>query len=1031
MSDQESAKRSKAVPKFSSFNPSLLTKTPAPDKKSQSRRTSPSGDSEPDIRSSHPRHRAEDLRNRSSRHKDRSRRHGSHNDNYKEDPHRLYKSRGIQEDETGKWSKSRQNPTRSLNELAHALTDTSRAKSVSSVKTQKSTNIPHDMMSSGQLYVVDTKRDIDNLTYGKPSKYSVPKYYRVGRGRVLGLGPEFRLEQSMEGYSGPAVIVRDSGRDSETKTRGTWVLSSRTKRLRVDTEDGESRGLLGNFVPLSSRYNPDDKTADDDRIDVFSDENKSIEWDITSGEGESYDFHGAASKKIMELSKAVDEFPKSASRWHDLANAMAASAPSGSPVRVQWEVSFSVYQKAVDANPGETSLTLKYMDLYENLSGKYQAAKKWLELISKYPKNLEFWIGWMEFNIRDSSTFEYQSVLAKLIDVIARIAGAAEKESEVEKHLVYVMVRACRFMYESGYTEHAIAVIQGLVEINYLCPDASADPSVRVQWLRTFWAKETPRIGEIVGQQWQSTYTTTESHRTVNGSENTVKSSWIKKEVEASKYLLPSRTDQDEDDPFRVILFTDIAPFMYVFHTVTARTDLVWASLKFLGCDIAKWNGNSYLDSWPVKFAIEETATGNDPFEHVIDIEFTDRVIKSLQTIVDEEDLLVWFLEWDFRRNGSTSLKSARSLLKRKRDGIKLWRQYSSIEWRLGHKEKANSVYVTAVEVLKDDDRCILLWERWAELAFFEEQEDVFTILLGIPEGRKLDEISNTAVLKARAVLTGMVRRFLGRGQPDLASNAMKCFTLLEYLSSDRDIDGAAKTFTTFIDELALRYADESEVRESCSLFMAKMIRFHMSKSPFYKVATLRVHLESCIAAFPHNMEFISMYTLNERKYRIDNNVNNLLNNVLLNEDVVTIPLWRFAIWYQLERGAVHVARAFFERAVTTKRTQNNIDLWRAYVMFEMHQGMRLNAKKVLFRAIAMCPWGRDLLLAAFDGVREVMNDSELRQVCDILMERQLRLRVEIPENEFGHLDVVQAASIDLPLDADSDDESDDRRKRV
>ncbi|KAK9247671.1 NRDE-2, necessary for RNA interference-domain-containing protein [Lipomyces tetrasporus] len=1016
MSDQESANSSKSVPKFSSFNPSLLTKTPAPDKKSQSRRTSPSSESEPDIRSSHP--------SRSSRHKDRSRRHGTHNDNYQEDPHRLYKSRGIQEDETGKWSKSRQNPTRSLKELEYAFTDTSREIPVSSAKTQKSTNIPHDMMSSGQLYAIDTRRDLDNLTYGKPSKYSVPKYYRVGRGRVLGLGPEFRLEQSMEEDSGPAVIVRDSGRDSETKTRRAWVLSSRTKRLRLDTEDDDWRGLLGNFVPLSSRYNPDEKTADDDRV---SDENKSIESDITSGEDESYDIHATASKKIMELSKAVDEFPKSASRWHNLANAMAASAPSGSPVRVQWEVSFSVYQKAVDANPGETSLTLKYMDLHENLSGKYQAAKKWLELISKYPKNLEFWIGWMEFNIRDSSNFEYQSVLAKLIDVIARISGAAEKESEVEKHLVYVMVRACRFIYEAGYTEHAIAVIQGLLEINYLCPDASTDPSVRMQWLRTFWAKETPRIGEIVGLQWQSTYAATESHGTER-SENAVKTSWIKKELEASNYLLPSRTDQDEDDPFRVILFTDIAPFMYVFRTVTARTDLVWASLKFLGCDIAKWNGNSYLDSWPVKFSIEETATGNDPFEHVIDIEFTDRVIKSLQTIVDEEDLLVWFLEWDFRRNGSTSLKSARSLLKRKRDGIKLWRQYSSIEWRLGHNEKASSVYMTAVEFLKDDDRCILLWERWAELAFFEVQEDAFTILLGIPEGRKLEEISNTAVLKARTMLTGMVRRFLGQGQPELASNAMKCLTLLEYLASDRDIDRAAKSFTTFIDELTLRYADESEVRESCSLFMAKMIKFHMSTSPFYKVATLRVHLESCIAAFPHNMEFISMYTLNERKYRIDNNVNNLLNNVLLNEDVVTIALWRFAIWYELDRGAVHVARSFFERAVTTKRTQNNIDLWRAYVMFEMQQGMRLNAKKVLFRAIAMCPWARDLLLAAFDSIREAMNDSELRQVCDILVERQLRIRVEVPENEFGHLDVVQAASIDLPLDADSDYESDDPR---
>ncbi|KAK9317751.1 NRDE-2, necessary for RNA interference-domain-containing protein [Lipomyces starkeyi] len=1018
MSDNENAKTNKAVPKFSSFNPSLLAKTSATAKKPESRRQPSSSGDGNGIRSSR-------VRDRSSGQEDRNKRHHRRDDDHQGEPHKIYKSRSIQENEAGKWAKSRQNPSRSLTEIAYAFKDTPREKQLSSSKVQQYSNIPQEEMSNAQLYAVDTRRDMDNLTYGKPSKYSVPKYYRVGGGRVLGLGPEYRLEQAVAEATGPAIISRESEGDSEIKPRRAWVLNSQTKRLKVDTEYDGSKELLGSFVPLSSRYIPDEKNGDDDRVAVFPDDTEGSESDVTSDKGDTYDIHSAASKKIIELSKAVEEFPKSASRWHNLANAMAENAPSGSPLRVRWEMSFSVYQKALEANSGETSLTLKYMDLFENLKGKYQAAKKWLQLIDEYPKNLDFWIGWMEFNIRDSSSFEYESVLAKLIDVVARIAGAAEKDSEVEQNLVYVMVRACRFIYEAGYTEQAIAITQGLLELNYFCSVASTDLPTRLQWLRTFWAKETPRIGEIIGERWQNTYKAAETDRALSQSDEAVTKSWIKEELEASKCILPSRTDEDEDDPFRVILFTDIQPFMYIFCTTSARTDLVWASLKFLGCDVAKWNGNSFLDSWPAKFSIEETAIGRDPFEHVIDIEFTDRVIKSLQTIVDDEDLLVWFLEWDFRKNGSASLKTAKSLLKRKRDGIKLWRLYSSIEWRLGHKEKSNSVYETAVDFLKDDDRCILLWESWAELAFFENQEDAINILLGIPEGRKVNEVSNTSVLKARTMLTGMMRRFLAQRQPDLASNAMKCLALIEYHSSDRDIDCASQSFTAFTDELKLRYPDEFEVRESSSLFMAKLIKFHMSHSAFYRVAMLRGHLDSCIRAFPRNMEFIAMYALNEQKYRIDNNVNNLLNTVLLNEDVVTVGLWRFAIWYQLKLGAVHVARSLFERAVTCERTQNNVGLWSAYVLFEMQQGMRLNAKKVLFRAIALCPWARDILLQAFDTLREVMNDSELRQACDILMERELRIRVEIPENEFGHLDVVQAASMDLPLDADSGDESD------
>ncbi|KAK9236820.1 NRDE-2, necessary for RNA interference-domain-containing protein [Lipomyces kononenkoae] len=1025
MSDTENAKpTNKAVPKFSSFNPLLLTKTSAATKKPESRLLASSIVDEHATRSSHPPNAA---RNRPTRQdEDRRRRHNREGDERQDNRHKLYKSRSIQEDETGKWAKSRQNPSRSWTEIANAFKEAPRERTLPSTsKPEQYANVPHEKMSNAQLFAVDTKRDPDNLTYGKLSQYSVPKYYRVGGGRVLGLAPGFRLEQPDAEVTGPTIIVRDSGQDSEMKPRRTWVLSSRTKRLRVGAQHDDSQELVGTFVPLSSRYIPGGKGMDDDRMDVGLDGTNGSESDITSDEADARDIHSSATQKIIELSKAVDEFPKSPARWHELASAMADNAPSGSRIRIRWEMSFSVYEKAVEENPGETSLTLKYMHLFENLKGKYLAAKKWLELIDNYPKNLDFWIGWMEFNIRDSSSFEYESVLAKLIQVVAKVVGAAEDDNEVEENLVYVLVRVCRYIYEAGYTEQGIAIIQGLLQLNYFCAVKSTDLSVRLQWLRTVWAAETPRIGEIDGERWQNTYLASKSDSPVSQPEAVLKESWIKQEREASKYILPSRTDQDDDDPFRVVLFTDIQPFMYFFHTSNACTDLVWASLKFLGCNVTKWNGNSFLDSWPAKFSIEETALGIDPFEHVIDVEFTDRLIKSLQTVVDDEDLLVWFLEWDFRKNGSASVKTAKSLLKRVRDGIKLWRLYSSIEWRLGHKEKANSVYMTAVEFLKDDDRCIFVWESWAELAFFEKQEDAINILLGISEGKKLQEVSNTSVLKARTTLTAMIRRFSAQGQPDLASNAIKCLALIEYLASDQDIDSATQLFTSFTDELRLRYPDESEVHESASLFMAKLIKFHMSQSAFYKVATLRGYLDSCIRAFPQNMEFIAMYAVNERKYRIENNVNNLLNTVLLNEEVVTVALWRFAIWYQLELGAVHLARSSFERAVTCDRTQNNVGLWSAYMLFEMQQGMRLNAKKVLFRAIALCPWARDILLHAFDTLREVMNDSELRQACDILMERELRIRVEIPENEFGHLDVVQAASIDLPLDADSEDESD------
>lgn len=112
-----------------------------------------------------------------------------------------------------------------------------------------------------------------------------------------------------------------------------------------------------------------------------------------------------------------------------------------------------------------------------------------------------------------------------------------------------------------------------------------------------FWDAEAPRIGEEGARGWLATspddiapevsQATTASEVSVRDPEARVYERWAAAERTASEADLPARTTDpgmdETDDPYRVVLFDDVRPFLFDLETPDARHQLAHAFLTFLG----------------------------------------------------------------------------------------------------------------------------------------------------------------------------------------------------------------------------------------------------------------------------------------------------------------------------------------------------------------------------------------------------------------------------------------------------------------
>ena len=372
---------------------------------------------------------------------------------------------------------------------------------------------------------------------------------------------------------------------------------------------------------------------------------------------------------------------------------------------------------------------------------------------------------------------------------------AGEDDTLKEENQLYLFLRLCLFMKQAGYSERAHASFQALIEMcvlheltnrptdrifstlfkpDYLRPPPNPSPSWfsnLIPNFESFWDSKAPRIGEEGCKGWRHCRANDPQPTPSTRSELEHRSSdpferWLEAEsfAESQNMLSARATDLDaanDDDPFRVVLFSDIQPFLFPIRSPQVRLELVYAFLTFLGLpfkppDISTSSASSsdphlnwillYNDQlraamWPPRQGrtnLPWQTVGGEPMEPEVhralsdpfrcpiknwasnvdtlfgppdgwfrdiskadlahvDIPFARKALNILRPLIPDPSFSAISLAFEAALSPKVASKIAKGALSTDRENYGLWTAYAGLEAQRGHIQAARSVYATVL----------------------------------------------------------------------------------------------------------------------------------------------------------------------------------------------------------------------------------------------------------------------------------------------------------------------------------------------
>ena len=843
------------------------------------------------------------------------------------------------------------------------------------------------------------------------------------------------------------------------------------------------------------------------------------------------------------ISKKIDEDRKNCDAWLDLLlyqdNVLGLDSMSkrgsftSAERRSNAEIKISICDKALEnvRDPsGRERLLLGRMREAAQIWDNERLSSEWQSILHHNSAYLTLWNEYLNYTQTAFVSFRYERVresyynCLNMLKTLNGIPGVSD--ADVQKlHVIrkYVLVRLTILMRESGFTEQSVAAWQALLEYNFFRPlDLRASEYNEGGSLHTatasrfehFWDSEVPRLGEVGCEGW-STFDQgigiPPEPRTdaANDSKNVqdVWESWVISEHSCNLLARePARTVDDvaENDPYRVILFSDVRPFLIDSPSVFTQIDCLNAFLAF--CHLPPYGNNSsdsesrslwadgYLHnealSWSRQVSqsimnersVEEVpvfegdatseiqpdskSSRRDVFDLPIseyrlssDTLFakagswfsafdawssrnsnnrgpleTAWVLRTLKYLVASsvggDSLAEYVLALELRLSPETAQKSAKSLLKKRPSSLLLYNAYALIEYRLGNAGKADKALLTSITLCNTFDEAarkesLLLWRTWTwEVLMAGDTRRALKLLLmygdesiqadSLP-GNSSDIQSAQAILLLRAEsnLTSTRDHLLSRGQYKYAAFAIDCLLILNYLKTASSLAAATSVFQINCVQLTTYMSSRDPILEYLHQSFARLLYFHVTHTNLTKPNDVRSLLAESIALFPNNTIFLSLYAWNERRFRINDRVRSIVNNVVLagghhgqgSQGDESIVAHFFAIYSEFNRGVTFgsnasAIRSTFERAVESRPGAHCAGLWKLYFVFEHSRNNMEKAKGVFWRAVRACPWVKELYLLAFDYLRGTggLGQDELRGVYDLMGEKELRIHVDLDD---------------------------------
>ncbi|KAF8468860.1 NRDE-2, necessary for RNA interference-domain-containing protein [Kalaharituber pfeilii] len=647
------------VPKFSSFKPPVQkSRLSVPESQLDEAEKTRNGPQKRHRSRSSSRERrkstSRDQIKESYRHHDK-RRHRGHDDADERNRHRQQDKRRRSRSRERDLESSRNRDSETRRRHGERHTDASSRDNVVAPTLGEILPWDNELATSAQAFCIDRKGDPANLVYGTIHRYSIPQYYRFGKGQIIGLPPSIRIIQD-KGDGKGLILSAESGfseqykrgSSGERKYRFALPEGDGLRKLKLITE-GKSwetnapktefdHGL--EYIPLSSkRQKADEESAHNLLLfDVPHVSGHDLEEDVTyasssDNEVDEMSAWNAAQirQKQLEIQRRIDGNPSDVSAWLELV-AHQDNVLYGDEGRKKKttlaerkstsEIKLSMLEKAMDKidkkdRRGEERLWECWFDTAsetwepKKLLGKYQS------VLRQNPTMHTVWVKYLNFRQTDFDSFKYSDMIKYYEQCLQILRTAIFHKDEnnadiihLETIALYVIFRGLNFLREAGYIEIAIASLQGILELNLFAPKSilsqysnthSSYENIMGQ-LETFWDSECLRAGEEGAEGWcryvgkgnvgeapEPAYAKTAEVGDFDSSDPF--GWWAQKETESHERngVWPARTtdEVEEDDPFKVILFSDIQRWMFIFRHETTKRLLLDYMLRF--CKLPAW----------------------------------------------------------------------------------------------------------------------------------------------------------------------------------------------------------------------------------------------------------------------------------------------------------------------------------------------------------------------------------------------------------------------------------------------------------
>ncbi|KAH7328620.1 NRDE-2, necessary for RNA interference-domain-containing protein [Stachybotrys elegans] len=740
------------------------------------------------------------------------------------------------------------------------------------------------------VFVIDTKGDPLITKYGGIDKSQIPTYYRYGGGRVLGT-------------KGRLVMHRDGPRDQfslRMPGQGVFVngdrdgLRSKSFRLKPHTIE----------LRAGSKQNPEDDEGDFISVETSRKRKRDQEDPVSSeDEGPSYrsiegkakathhdqDVESDASSEIVaidendplrwrsiQLNRRVKDHPEDIDAWLELANHQDAllQASHGldekdreSATHSYTEIKVSMLESAlvnVTTTDDRQRVLIQLMREGVKVWSSKVAAKKWIEVHDDEQRSFALWKTHVDFTISNIATFQYDEAKAMLLSRLGTLTSQAKESPQLVffEEAIQVFLRTTRLMYDAGYQELATAAWQALLDLNLFRP-AEMESGDWLDEFRDYWESEVPRMGEADAKGWNhyvSTGKLGDPPEPVAGSSTEPNPSRDAYKVwgNAERHYglqakLPARTldEGTDDDPFRVVMFTDIEPMLFLMPSSLLpdlNTQLIDAFVLFAGYHppfrSSQWTrkarndqylvnpsrGMDLTPSWTVAESDPEDVEKKTPkvdwellhaatspevlFKQPgwfglfapkseprgVDLGFFANVMKQL-THGPQPELSKYYMAVSFLHDPSGIKKVAKGLLVRRSNDSELYNCYALAERANGNADAAIKVLSSATRLSKGADVSSLsLWKTWSWLELERGNIELAAKLLcsSVDEGLRGPTadagISPTSAATAHGKFASLMYEALGTGNAVAAGACAECLILLVYLTAQGNTEPHAAT---------------------------------------------------------------------------------------------------------------------------------------------------------------------------------------------------------------------------------------------